>query len=169
MKNAPIGYFKSNMGKTVSIIIIIFSLMLILPMAINGATFVNLEYYVIFAAAAAILFFMGDVITNRKNAKKIQRMEYLLTCPSVKGEVIEIKRIPYYFGKEITNTSPNNLKVYIPAKHAVYRICARFYNPMTNKDEIAVSEIYKMPVINRIKNNTVDVHYSPEGDIWIEV
>lgn len=169
MKNAPIGYYKRSIGKTLSIIVILFSMALILPMALTGATFVNLEYFVIFVAVISILAFMSDVVTNQKKAKKIKRMEYLLSCPSVKGEVIEIKRIPYYFGKEITDMPKTRVKVYIPAKNVVYRICARFHNPVTDEEEIAISEIYNIVVIKEIKNNTVVVHYSPDGDIWIEV
>lgn len=168
-KIIPIGYFKSSIGKLVSVFVILFSVLLILPMIQSCDTVVNLKYFVIFAAVLAILLFMSDVIRNRKNAEKIKRMEYLLTCPSVKGEVIELKRIPYFFGKEITNMPKTNVKVYIPAKHAVYRICARFHNPLTDADEIAVSEIYTVCVKDEIKDNSVDVHYSPDGDIWVEV
>ena len=169
MKNAPIGYYKRNIGKTISIMVILFSVALILPMALSGATFVNLEYFVIFVVAISILAFMSDVVTNRKNAEKIKRMEYLLSCPSVKGEVIEIKSIPYFFGKEITNMSKTKVKLYIPAKNVAYRICARFNNPVTGEEEIAVSEIYSIAKIKEIKNNTVLVHYSSDGEVWIEV
>ncbi len=31
---------------------------------------------------------------------QIAHMQYMLSCPSVTGKVSEIKRIPYYFGKE---------------------------------------------------------------------
>lgn len=165
----PIGYSKRNLGVTISILIVVFSTILTISMIKSGASFWDIIYYVVFAAILAILFFNYDVINNRRNSNKIKRMEYLLSCPSVKGEIIELKQIPYFFGKEITNMPQTKLKVYIKEKNVVYRICAKFHNPLTDMDEIAVSEIYNVHVKNEIKNNTVDIHYSPDGDIWVEV
>lgn len=168
-KITPIGYSKSSICKSISIGIIIFSALLILPSTQNGSTIGNLKYFVIFAAVLAMLFFMSDVVSNRKNAKKIEHMEYLLTCPSVKGEVIEIKKIPRLLGKEFTDIPQTKVKVYIPAKRAAYRVYARFHNPITDMDEIAISESYTVRVKSEIKDNSVDVHYSPNGETWIEV
>lgn len=168
-KIKPIGYSKSSLGISISVFIVIGSALMIFLMVKNGVPFSDMKYIAVIAAILALLFFLGDFIANRKNAEKIKRMEYLLSCPSVKGEVIEIKKIPRFLGKEITDMPKTNVKVYIKAKNAVYRICAKFHNPLTDTDEIAVSESYNILVKNEIKNNSVDVHYSPDGDIWIEV
>lgn len=168
-KIKPIGYSKSSLGISVSVIIAAGSALLIFVMFKSGASFSDMKYFAVISAILAVLFFVGDVIINRKNAEKIKRMEYLLSCPCVKGEVIELKRIPYFFGKEITDLSKTNAKVYINGKHTVYRICAKFHDPLTDTDEIAVSEAYNTRVKNEIKNNCVDVHYSPDGDTWVEV
>lgn len=165
----PIGYSKSSLGISISVFIAAGSALLILVMLRSGASFSDMKYFAVIAAILAVLFFVSNVTSNRKNAEKIKRMEYMLSCPSVKGEVIEIKSIPYFLGREITNMPQTKVKIYIKAKHRVYRICAKFHNPLTDTDEIAVSEIYSILVKSEIRNNSVDVHYSMDGDIWIEV
>ncbi len=165
----PIGYSKSSLGISIAIIVILVSAVLIFIMVKSGASFSDIKYFAVIAVIIATMFFVGDVIINRKNAEKIKRMDYLLSCPSVKGEVIELKRIPYFFGKELTNPPKTNIKVYIKGEHTVYRLCVKFHNPLTDSDEIAISEIYNVGVKREIKDNNVEVHYSQDGDIWIEV
>lgn len=168
-KITPIGYSKSSLGISISVFIAAGSALLIFLMIKSGASFSDMKYFAVIAVILAVLFFISDVTSNRKNAEKIKRMEYLLSCPSVKGEVIEIKKIPCFLGKEITDMPETNVKTYIKAKNAVYRICVKFHNPLTDTDEIAVSESYNILVKSELKNNSVDVHYSPDGDTWIEV
>lgn len=100
-KIGPIGYSKSSLGTSVAIIIAVGSAFIIFAMVKSGASFSDVKYIAIVAAILAVLFFIGDIIINRKNAEKIKRMEYLLSCPSAKGEVIELKKYLIFLEKKL--------------------------------------------------------------------
>lgn len=94
--------------------------------------------------------------------KNILHMEYMLECPAVKGE---IRRIPFYFGKE----PPNHPHIYPMGKNVVYRIVVSFENPATGMEEKVVSEKYGSNVDLYIKEKFVKIQYSPNGEYWIEI
>lgn len=97
--------------------------------------------------------------------KNILHMEYMLECSAVKGEVVEIRRIPFYFGKE----PPNHPHIYLMGKNVVYRIVVSFENPATGMEEKVVSEKYGRNVDLYIKEKCVKVQYSPNREYWIEI
>lgn len=134
----------------------------------NGASLAELKYFGIVAVVLALLCILSDVTTNRKNKKRIMHREYMLSCPCAKGEVIEIKRIPFYFGKEFSAQSFPKIPVYHTGKHAVYRIVVLFESPITGREEKIVSEKYSWSVESYIKEKRVNVHYSSNGEYWIE-
>lgn len=92
-------------------------------------------------------------------------MQFMLSCPSVEGTVREIKRIPYYFGREFKG----NQKFYTRERNLVYRIVAAVQSPVTGSEEIVVSEPYASNVAEYIGNNSVTVHYSENGEYWIQL
>ena len=92
-------------------------------------------------------------------------MQFMLSCPSVVGEVREIKRIPYFFGREFRE----NPKVYAKGRNVVYRIVAVFHSPVTGQEEVVVSEPYSCNIAPAVQNHAVTVHYSKDGQYWIEL
>lgn len=97
--------------------------------------------------------------------KKIAHRNTMLSCPKVRGKVIEIKRNPYFFGREFKET-PN---VYAPGHNAVFRIVASVCNPTTSEETLVTSEAYSRNVDSFISDGFVDVHYSAAGEYWIEL
>nr|MBQ8253659.1 hypothetical protein [Lachnospiraceae bacterium] len=163
-KITPIGYSRTRIGVFLAIAIAIWTVFLMSMFVMNGASLADIKYFGIAAAVLSLLCIFSDVTSNVKNKKKILHMEYMLSCPAVKGEVVEIRRIPYYFGKEF----PNNPNFYYREKNVVYRVVVSFENPATGRKEIAVSEKYSRNVDSYIKEKCVKVHYSPNGEYWIE-
>ena len=89
----------------------------------------------------------------------------MLSCPKVRGKVVAVKRNPYYFGREFKET-PN---VYEEGRNAVFRIVASVNSPLTGKEILVTSEAYSRNVNSFISDGFVDVHYSSDGEYWIEL
>lgn len=91
----------------------------------------------------------------------------MLTFHLVKigADFSDIKRIPYYFGKEFKE----NRKVYHKERNVIYRVVVSFYSPVTDKEEVVVSEPYNRNVAYYVNDNNVAVHYSQDGQYWIEI
>ena len=51
----------------------------------------------------------------------------------------------------------------------MYRIVAAVQSPVTGNEEIVVSEPYASNVAEYIGNNSVTVHYSKNGEYWIQL
>lgn len=164
-KIIPIGYSKKNMGIFLAVAIAVGTLLLIFLLVKSGADFSDMKYFCIIAGVLALLCVISDFSTNRTNKTKIAYMQYMLSCPSVTGEVSEIKRIPYYFGREFKEN-----RIFSAMGHnVVYRLVVSFHSPVTNKEEIVVSEPYGRNVVPYVKDNNVAVHYSQDGEYWIEI
>lgn len=168
-KITPIGYSRVRIGVFLAIAIIIGALFLMSEFVANGASLSDIKYFGVVAVVMSLLCIFSDVTSNMKNKKRIMHMEYMLSCPSIKGEVIEIKRIPFYFGKEFSNQFSDNPHVYHTDKHVVYRVVVSFVNPTTGMEEKVISEKYSRNVESYIKEKCVNVHYSPSGEYWIEL
>ncbi|MBP3421836.1 MAG: hypothetical protein J6K37_06175 [Lachnospiraceae bacterium] len=164
-KITPIGYSRKRIGVFLAIAIVIGAVFLMNMFVMSGASFADIKYFGIVAVVLSVLCIFSDVTSNMKNRKKILHMEYMLSCPVVKGEVIEIRRIPFYFGKEF----PKHPHIYPMGKNVVYRIVVSFENPVTGMEEKVVSEKYGENVDLYIKEKCVKVHYSPNGEYWIEI
>jgi len=164
-KIIPIGYSKTSMGRFLAVAIAVGTLLLTFVFVKNGADFSDMKYFCITAGVLALLCVISDFTTNKKNKTKIAHMQYLLSCPSVMGEVSEIKRIPYYFGREFKEN-----RIFNPMGHnVVYRLAISFHSPVTDKDEIVVSEPFSRNVASYVNDNNVAVHYSQDGEYWIEI
>ena len=70
-----------------------------------------------------------------------------------------------YFGREFKG----NQKFYTRERNSVYRIVAAVQSPVTGSEEIVVSEPYASNVAEYIGNNSVTVHYSKNGEYWIQL
>lgn len=165
----PIGYSQSSMGKALSVITIVLGALIIFGLVQGGASVFVMLIPTIVTLILAVVFWLADGYANKTNRSKIEHMEYMLSCPSVKGELVELKVIPYFFGREIENPPKTNAKVYINAKHRVYRIVASFHSPITNIEETVVSPSYDTSVMRIKENGSINVHYTPDGEYWIEV
>ncbi len=164
-KIIPIGYSKKNMGIFLAVAIAVGTLLLTFLLVKSGADFSDMKYFCIIAGVLALLCVISDFTTNRTNKTKIAYMHYLLSCPSVTGDVSEIKRIPYYFGREFKEN-----RIFSAMGHnVVYRLVVSFHSPVTDKEEIVVSEPYGRNVASYVKDNNVTVHYSQDGEYWIEI
>ena len=92
-------------------------------------------------------------------------MQYMLSCPYVTGKVCEIKRIPYFFGREFKESS-----VFCAmGRNVVYRVAVSFHSPVTDKEEMVVSEPYGTNVASYVSDSKVAVHYSKDGEYWVEI
>lgn len=161
----PMGYSRSKMGTSLAVAVAVGTALLTLLFVKNGAAFSDMKYFCIVAAVLILLFILCDITKNRKDRAKIAHMQFMLSCPSVEGTVREIKRIPYYFGREFKE----NPQFYTKERNSVYRIVATVQSPVTGNEEIVVSEPYASNVAKYISNNSVTVHYSENGEYWIQL
>lgn len=164
----PIGYSQSSMGKALSVITIILGALIIFGLVQAGASVSVMLIPAIVTVILAAVFRIADGYANKKNRSRIEYMEYMLSCPSVNGELVELKEIPYFFGREIEDPPKTNAKVYINGKHRVYRIVASFYSPVTGRKEKAISASYNYSVMRIKEKGSISVHYTPDGEYWIE-
>ena len=161
----PMGYSRSKMGTSLAVAVAVGTALLTLLFVKNGAAFSDMKYFCIVAAVLILLFILCGTTKNRKDRAKIAHMQFMLSCPSVEGTVREIKRIPYYFGREFKE----NQKFCTRERNSVYRIVAAVQSPVTGSEEIVVSEPYASNVAEYISNNSVTVHYSKNGEYWIQL
>lgn len=164
-KMNPMGYSKSSVGTGFGILIIIFGIVLMTILVKGGASVEDAKYLVIGAAVLAVLFGLMDFTTNLKAGKKISYMNDMLECPAVKGEIKEIKKIPYILGKaheELADKEHTRYKQY------VYKIIAAFYDNESQSEKIIKSEPYARDPRIFISGNSVSIHYSSDGKYWID-
>lgn len=161
----PIGYEKKYVGLFLAIFIAVGTALLSLMFVSNGASFSDIKYLCIGAAILALLCVVSDFTMNRRNKTKISHMKYMLSCPYAAGKVCEIKRIPYFFGKEFKENS-----IFCAmGRNVVYRVVVSFHSPVTDREEIVVSEPYGRNIASYVNNNNIAVHYSKNGEYWIEI
>lgn len=161
----PIGYEKKYVGLFLAIFIAVGTALLSLMFVSNGASFSDIKYLCIGAAILALLCVVSDFTMNRRNKTKISHMKYMLSCPYVTGKVCEIKRIPYFFGKEFKESS-----VFCAmGRNVVYRVVVSFHSPVTDREETVVSEPYGRNIASYVNDGSVKVHYSQDGEYWIEI
>lgn len=161
----PIGYTRKNTGTFLAIAICVGASVLISMFVSNGAKFSDVKYLGIMAAILALFCILSDITSNFKNKKKIAYMKQMLSCPKTQGQVIDVKRIPYFFGREMKE----NPHIYPMGKNVVFRIVASVYNASTGEEVMVTSEPYSQNVDSYIKDGYVNVHYSPNGEYWIDI
>lgn len=162
---SPIGYSRKNIGIFLAVAICIGAGALMAIFISSGATFSDIKYFGIVAGVLALLCIISDITSNIKNKKKIAHRKTMLSCPKTRGKVVEVKRNPYLFGKELKE----NPHINPMGKNVVFRIVASVCNPSTGEDVIVTSEKYGRNVDSFIKDGYVDVHYSSNGEYWIEL
>lgn len=161
----PINYSKKTIGLSLAVAICIGAGVLMAIFLSSGATFSDIKFFGIAALILALLCIVSDITSNTKNKKKIAHRKAMLSCPKVRGKVVEVKRNPYFFGREFKET-PN---VYTKGKNTVYRIVAAVCNPVSGEETLVTSEAYGSNVDSFIIDGFVDVHYSTNGEYWIEL
>ena len=92
-------------------------------------------------------------------------MNDMLECPAVKGEIKEIKKLPYILGKAREDLADKEHTRY---KQYVYQIIAAFYDNESQSEKIIKSEPYARDPRIFISGNSVSVHYSSDGNYWID-
>lgn len=166
----PIDFAHKSIGTSIAIVIIILSVLLMGILALNGAMLPDMIWILIVANLLAGLVVMSDFTSNKKRRANIEHMNHMLTCPYVTGRVVEIRHVPYFFGKERPDYGKNSkIKVYIPEKNMVHRIVVEYVNPVTNSKEEIVSHAYASNPKNYLKEGRVKVHYAPDGKVWINL
>ena len=88
----------------------------------------------------------------------------MLECPSVKGEIREIKKSPYFLGKVHEELNDKNKRY----NHYAYQIVAAFYDNENKIEKLISSEPYARDPRVFISGNTVRIHYSSDGNYWID-
>ena len=161
----PIGYARKSIGTFFAVAICIGTGVLISIFVSSGATFSDVKYFGIVAGGLALLCILSDITSNLKNKKRIAHMKRMLSCPSIRGKVVEVKRIPYFFGREVKE----NPRINAMGKHVVFRIVASVCNPSTGEEELVTSEPYSRNVDAYMKDGYVNVHYSQNGEYWIDI
>ncbi len=161
----PMGYTRKRIGIFLAIVVVVGAGVSISIFLANGASFADVKYLCIGAIVLALLCMLSDVTTNLRNKKKREHREKMLLCPAVKGHVTEVRRIPFYFGREVKE----NAHIYVSEKNCVYRLVVVFSHPVTGKEETIVSERYSSNVEAYLKEGCVNVHYSEKGEHWVEI
>lgn len=161
----PIGYSRISIGTFLAVAICVGTGVLIAILIGSGATFSDVKYFGIVAGILAFLCIISDLTSNIKNKKKIAHRKTMLSCPKVQGKVIEVKRNPYFFGRELKE----NPHINPMGKNVVFRIAASVCNPSTGEEVQVTSEPYSRNVDSFVKDGYVDVHYSSNGEYWIEL
>ena len=161
----PIGYSRKSIGIFFAIAICVGAGALMAIFVSSGATFSDIKYLGIVAGVLAFLCIISDITSNIKNKKKIAHRKTMLSCPKTRGKVVEVKRNPYFFGREFKE----NPHINPMGRNVVHRIVASVCNPSTGEDVIVTSEKYGINVDSFIKDGYVDVHYSSNEEYWIEL
>ena len=162
---SPIGYSRKSIGIFLAVAICVGAGALMAIFVSSGATFSDIKYFGIVAGVLAILCIISDITSNIKNKKKIAHRKTMLSCPKVRGKVVEVKRNPYFFGKEFKE----NPHINPMGRNVVHRIVASVCNPSTGEEILVMSEPYGRNVNPFIKDGYVDVYYSQNGEYWIEL
>ncbi len=110
----PMGYTRKRIGLFLAIVVVVGAGVLMSIFWASGASFADIKYFCIGAMVLAALCIFFDVTSNLCNKKKREYREKMLLCPAVKGRVIEVRRIPFYFGREFKE----NAHVYAQEKIA---------------------------------------------------
>lgn len=161
----PIGYARKSIGIFLAVAVCVGAGVLMAIFVSSGATFSDIKYLGIVAGIIAFLCILSDITSNLKNKKKIAHMKQMLSCPKVKGKVVEVKRNPYFFGREWKE----NPHINPMGKNVVFRIVASVCNPSTGDDVIVTSEPYSRNVDSFIEDGYVNIHYSPNGEYWVDL
>lgn len=161
----PIGYSRKSIGIFLAIAICVGAGALIVIFVSGGATFSDIKYFGIIAGVLAFFCIISDITSNIKNRKKILHRKTMLSYPKTRGKVVEVKCNPYFFGREFKE----NPHINPMGKNVVHRIVASVCNPSTGEEILVTSEPYGRRVDPFIKDGYVDVHYSSNGEYWIEL
>ena len=161
----PIGYSRKSIGIFLAVAICIGAGALMAIFVSSGAKFSDIKYFGIVACVLALFCIISDITTNIKNKKKIAHRKTMLSCPKTRGKVVEVKRNPYFFGKELKESPHINPM----GQNVVYRIVASVCNPSTGEEILVTSEPYGRNISHFIQDGYVDVHYAKNGEYWIEL
>ncbi len=161
----PIGYAHKRIGIFLAIVICVGTGVSIGIFVRSGATFSDVKYFGVFAGVLALLCILSDITSNLKNKKKMVHMKQMLSCPKIRGKVVEVKRIPYFLGREMKE----NPHINAMGKNVVFRIVASVCNPSTGEEVLVTSEPYSGNVDSYVSEGYVNVHYSQDGDFWIDI
>ena len=161
----PMGYERKKIGAFLAIVVIVGAGIAISLFLANGASFADVKYFCIGAVVLALLCIFSDITSNLHNKKKREHREYMLSCPFVKGRVVAVRRIPFFFGREFRE----NANICAMGKNCVFRMEVSFSHPVTGKEETIVSERYSRNVEEYLKEGCVKVHYSEKGEYWVEI
>ena len=96
---------------------------------------------------------------------KEARLRVLHQDPRTAHATLDDIRIPYYFGREFKD----NRIFHAMGHNVVYRLVVSFHSPVTDKEEMVVSEPYGTNVASYVSDSKVAVHYSKDGEYWIEI
>lgn len=159
----PIKYKRTSMGRAVGIFVLIWAAFITTMLAKAGMQVSDAKLFLFGALVISILFMFSDLIYNLRHKKDFDYLERMLNCPSVVGNVVEVKKLAEFCGK-IIEPKPN-----VSYKHHVYKIIASFTDPVSGQEKTTVSEAYATDVSHSIKGGKVNVHYSGEGEYWIDI
>lgn len=81
----PMGYAKTRMGTSLAVVIAVGAGLLTCLFVKNGASFSDVKYFCMVAAALILVCVFSDVTKNRKCRTRISHMQFMLSCPSVVG------------------------------------------------------------------------------------
>ena len=158
------GYGKSSLGTCFGVFIILGGVWLTTTLVKSGADMADAKYILIVAAVLAFLFILMDLTNNVKNRKNIEHMHRMLEYPTVKGKITEVKKYRYNLGVR-EEIAPDNYRYH----SCVYRIIASFYDEKNGCEKRITSELYARDPRRWTLSDRVDIHYSPNGEYWIEL
>ena len=128
------------------------------------------EMYLIggIGAFAALLAFAGDLSKNREINRRIRLRKRMLSMPSTQGCIESVSKRYFLNGEEIDRRAAELTQM--NKKHLKVRsaLNVAFYDPVNNMDRHIRSEEYAGDLEALRSDDLVDVHYSPDGQYWVE-
>jgi hypothetical protein len=165
MQMKPIGYGKSTLGISFGIFILLGGAGLTTMFLKSGAEFSDVKYFVIGAGVLAFLFIMTDITKNLKNAQNIEHMQKMLKYPAVMGKITEIKK----YRDKLSGREEIPVGDYNRYRHLVFRAVITFYDEKSGCEKQILSHFYARDPRRWTKSDQAAVHYSPNGEYWIEL
>ncbi len=116
------------------------------------------------ACILALLFMLSDVTTNLKRRGRIKQMNEMLAEPYVCGSILRVYYVHKRTRKELT---AEQLRTVSPKE----KLCvfeAEYTDPVTGERRTVTSEPYVQDLNVFLSGKSVEVHYTPDGEVWAE-
>ena len=170
----PMGYARSESGRTVGIIFGLFSVILTVIMLVSGGHIIEAAPFIFMAAAFFIGGFAADISQNSRSAKLNANMEELMKGICVSGKITGGKVFYSFFGRYCEVKSDAHYK----AHSLAYDFTVCFEDPYTGEWREVTTEKYSYFVLHEklegklrmatcYDKETAFVYCAPDERVWV--